>query len=295
MAAILCLSPAPTATLAFLGDVMLGRGVAAAHTSGGWETALAPISTELQAASLALANLESLLTSAPLLPVEGETGKSLPYDLRAGPQGLRTLLVAGIDLVSIANNHTYDSGPQGLADTRRSLVEAGILPVGPGGLPVYRQAGGLTLAFLAYDDINVRFGLEEAAEAVTTARRSGALVFVSIHWGSEYVPAPNPRQQAVALTLANAGAAVIWGHHPHVRQPVKWVQGEGQSRPALVAYSLGNALFDQTTPPAAQLGALLRVTVDREGVLSAEIIPFEIDPRSGIVVSSLAPVLLPGE
>lgn len=84
----------------------------------------------------------------------------------------------------------------------------------------------------------------------------------------------------MAGVLAEAGADIIVGHHPHGLQPVEWVWGEGRGRPTLVAYSLGNALFDQGAPPSARYGALLMVDVNRLGVKDVCVIPFQIDPTT---------------
>ena len=78
-----------------------------------------------------------------------------------------------------------------------------------------------------------------------------------------------------------AGAGVIWGHHPHVLQRLEWLE-RGEDKPALVAYSLGNTLFDQLYPQTAR-GAILLVTADRQGVQSVRVLPVAIDPLHGRV------------
>ena len=96
-----------------------------------------------------------------------------------------------------------------------------------------------------------------------------------MHWGAEYAPVPTPRQQALAQAFADTGAHLVWGHHPHVLQPVAWLQGAGQPHPALVAYSLGNALFDQPMPDARRT-ALLQVALTPAGIQSIRAVPLLI-------------------
>jgi poly-gamma-glutamate capsule biosynthesis protein CapA/YwtB (metallophosphatase superfamily) len=101
---------------------------------------------------------------------------------------------------------------------------------------------------LAFDDSVIALDVAGAARAVTAAARRSDVVIVSIHWGGEYQAAPGPRQRAVARALADAGAGLIVGHGPHVPQRIEWV-GE-----TLVAYSLGNFLFDQPYPADCRWG-----------------------------------------
>lgn len=261
-------------TLALLGDIMLGRGVQAAYTGGDANKALAELSPTLESADLALANLESPLTSAPY------SGSG--FDLRANPVMIDALDAIGLDLVSLANNHILDGGQAGQDETKAVLRSRGLASIGPESQPVYREINGIKLAFLSFDDVSSTLDLASAKEAIRNARSRGALVVVSIHWGIEYQPGPNPRQQAIAQALVDSGASLIWGHHPHVLQPLSWLQDEG-GRPALVAYSLGNTLFDQITPPDARRGVLLLITLNQQGVQEVEALPLQIDPIEGSV------------
>lgn len=271
-----------TATLAFLGDIMLGRGVSSVHHSGSWDTAFADLIPHLKSADLALANLESPLSVSP--PAISQQEQISSYNLCAGSEVTPAVTTAGLDLLSLANNHSLDCGPEGVDETKKILLTAGITPIGPNPAPVQLTINGLRLAFLSFDDVTAPLDSIAVSGAVVQARSFNDIVIISIHWGSEYHPGPDQHQRDLAQVVADAGAALIWGHHPHVLQPINWIQGEGQPYPTLVAYSLGNALFDQPTPPDVTRSALLLVTVKSNGVQSIQVIPLQIDVRQGRTV-----------
>jgi poly-gamma-glutamate synthesis protein (capsule biosynthesis protein) len=249
-------------SFAFVGDVMLGREVAAA-LDGDWAAAFADVRPWLACADVAIANLESPLTRAPFAG-----GR---FDLRAAPEAVEALITAGIDVVSLANNHALDGGPAGLAETRDVLRRAGVrAAMGSNiagdqelrrGEPVTLQLRDLRVAVLAFLDSGDALNTTTVARAAVEAD----LVVVVIHWGAEYYPV-TARQRAVAQELAAAGADLIIGQGPHVLQPIEVVNG------ALVAYSLGNSLFDQPFSDTRQ-GAILQVTVNGVEIVALEVVP----------------------
>ncbi len=237
---------------------MLGRGVAQA-LDGDWESALARVQPWLAGADWAFANLESPLTAERERPAEPSQGA---YDLRAPAEAVAALCAVGFDVVSLANNHALDAGEAGLAQTIAMLDRAGI--VGLGAYQALEFPGGWLLAL---DDSVAPLDLPVAVQQVERAAEEGGAVLVSIHWGGEYQAAPGPRQRMLARTLVAAGADVIVGHGPHVLQPVEWVDG------ALVAYSLGNFLFDQLYPVDCRWGVVLRLTLRGEHVAAVAAAP----------------------
>jgi poly-gamma-glutamate synthesis protein (capsule biosynthesis protein) len=248
-------------TLVLVGDVMLGRGVAQA-LDGAWAEAFAGVRPWLGADSgdeRVIVNLESPLTDLPQV--------AAGYDLRAPPVAVAALRRAGVDAVSVANNHALDAGEAGLRETVRTVREAGIVPW-LADTPVVVAPG---VRGLALDDSVVPLDVAAAAEAVADTAAGGDAVVVSIHWGGEYQAAPGARQQAVARALAEAGATVIAGHGPHVLQRIEWVDE------TLVAYSLGNFLFDQPYPLDCRWGAILRVTLQEGAIAAVEAIPTTVE------------------
>jgi poly-gamma-glutamate synthesis protein (capsule biosynthesis protein) len=262
-------TPAPAVTLVLVGDVMLGRSVHPAPET------FAYLEPHLTSADLALANLESPLTDE---PVQTESS----YALCAPPENVKYLVDAGFDLLVLANNHSLDCGAEGLLETKSTLTshELGIVD----SEPVYKSVNGIQLALLAFDG-TTQFDSEAAVQSVRSARETGAVVIVSMHWGAEYQSGASPGQKEIAGRLAEAGAGLIWGHHPHVLQPAEWIN-DGQT---LVLYSLGNALFDQHGLENTRRSALVLVTLDSQGVQKLKIIPFVIDvPNSQIAEAEQA-------
>jgi poly-gamma-glutamate synthesis protein (capsule biosynthesis protein) len=95
----------------------------------------------------------------------------------------------------------------------------------------------------------------------------------------EYQSGASASQKQIAQALAEAGATLIWGHHPHVLQPAEWIS-DGKT---LVFYSLGNALFDQYGLDSTRRSALVIVTLDFKGIQEFSVIPFLIDYRNSRV------------
>jgi poly-gamma-glutamate synthesis protein (capsule biosynthesis protein) len=260
-----------TVTLALLGDILLGRGVTPTADS------LAYLAPELSAADLALANLES-----PLGP--GDEAPTHEYDLCAPAERASFLAGWGLDLLSLENNHADDCGPDGAGQTIAALSAAGL--DGLTNEATIVEIDGLRLAFFAFDDVGSPLDGEAAAAAIRLAVDGGALAVVSIHWGVEYQAGPTPRQEALARDFVEAGAALVWGHHPHVLQRAEWLDAarsdnELRRRSALILYSLGNALFDQGGLADTRRSTLALVSLDRRGVEEVRFVPFVIDVRRG--------------
>ena len=209
-------------------------------------------------------------------PPAGGDQRGGRYDLRAPLEAVAALSSGGFDVVSLANNHALDAGEGGLRETVEALRAVGISALMDGtageslvcsSFPPSRPADLPGYCLLAFDDSVAALDVAGAAREVAAAAQRSDVVIVSIHWGGEYQAAPGPRQRAVARALADAGAGLIVGHGPHVPQRVEWV-GE-----TLVAYSLGNFLFDQPYPADCRWGVILRVTFDNGQIVAVEPLP----------------------
>ncbi|MBK9709971.1 MAG: CapA family protein [Kouleothrix sp.] len=279
------------ADLRATGDVMLGRTIAEIAARRGLGYPLGQAQPLLDG-DLAVGNLESPLTD------RREPLRAGPYRLPAPASLAGRLASAGFDALSLANNHALDVGPDGLRDAAETLRAAGIAPLGVAAgagarEPTILRAGGLRVALLAFNavpdpedqpDEGLGWGRawldDDALAAVRQARASADAVVVLAHWGVEYAPEPSARQRDWAARLVAAGADLVLGAHPHVLQPIAPVASGG--RAGVVAYSLGNFVFDQAFSRETSSGAVLRVLLDSQGVALVAAAPVEIvagEPR----------------
>ncbi|MGC8825930.1 MAG: CapA family protein [Anaerolineae bacterium] len=296
--------------LAFVGDVMVGRHVGEIIARQGMSYPFVQVAPILHSADLAFGNMESPLTTAPRI--------AGGYDLRADPSLAEAVALAGFDILSVANNHATDNGRPGLLETMQVLADWGMASVGCGENleaaqgPWRTEINGLRLAFFAYEGLHaayqasasaagcMRLDPESAGRAIAGARSDSDLIIVSVHWGEEYHSLPNAYQRRVAQQLADAGADIIIGHHPHVVQPVEWVQGKDRAHPTLVAFSLGNFLFDQWFSDETMQSAILLVTAGRDGVREFGLVPTlsqqgRVFPSQGAPAEAVLSRLLPGD
>ncbi len=259
--------PGEVVRLVAAGDVQLGRGIGEAVRSGGDPRApFAAVRDVLSGADIAVANLESQLFPW-CRPVASDSLR-----LCASPLAVEGLVDAGIDVVSVANNHALDFGPGALERSVRLLRHHGIAVAGPGLRTPVLERGGTHLAFVAFSPVDRILLPREMALAVAEARRRADLVVALVHWGEEYRERPSARQRRLAGFLAREGVDLIVGSHPHVVQPLE------REQEALVFYSLGNFVFDQQWSEATSRGALAEVELRGAEIEKARLVRIRLDP-----------------
>ncbi|RKE17153.1 CapA family protein [Streptomyces sp. TLI_171] len=278
-------------TVAFAGDVHFEGRTASRLSAPAAETALGPISRTLAAADLSVLNLETAITGR---------GKAEPktYTFRTTPKALGALRDAGVDVVSQANNHAVDFGPDGLADTLAAKASSPIPVVGIGKdaeeayAPYVTTVRGVKVAVLAASQVNeitnqkwragehkagIASALDEAAlvRAVTEARATAPVVLVYLHWGDEGVACPTGAQTGLAKKLAAAGATAVVGTHAHT------MLGAGMLGRTYVAYGFGNFLWYGTSNyPGSDETGVTTLTVTADGRVTGEAFtPAHIDGR----------------
>ena len=285
---------------------MLGRNVGKAIEKQGYNYPFSALDGYMAKADITFGNLESPLSTG------GKKlyGKSVV--LRGDPKMAPVLAEQGFDVLSLANNHMMDYNSDALLDTIAALRDSGIEPVGAGAdlaeatQAVIMNSNGLRIGFLAYSDkYNTDFLVKRSFAAtgdscgVAPLDRKGILedikaldaevdvIVVSLHWGKEYKSKPASADVKLAHEIIDAGAALVIGHHPHRLQGVERY-GKG-----LIAYSLGNFIFDQKSVLYMRQSMILDVELAPGEVVEATITPVLItNSQPAILTGSKASSLL---
>jgi poly-gamma-glutamate synthesis protein (capsule biosynthesis protein) len=271
-----------TVRLVWMGDIMLADGPGQLIRRG--QDPFAAVASALREADLRIGNLECVVS---------DKGKRVakPWTFRAHPRSL-PVLQRHVDVVSLANNHSGDFGPDAFADMLTRLDRVG-LPYFGGGRDL-RQAHqpriivrkGLRIALLGYNEMFPRRfeagaqrpGIawadeERMVQAVAAARAQADVVIPYLHWGQEDSERAHARQRALAQRLVAAGADAVVGTHPHIRQDTELIDGKP------VIYSLGNFVFDGFDSEANNTASLLWMTVGPQGVVDWHLQTVHIDQQ----------------
>jgi poly-gamma-glutamate capsule biosynthesis protein CapA/YwtB (metallophosphatase superfamily) len=237
----------PPLSLIAVGDIMIGGRARRRIKEHGRDYPFGAVLPILQRAPIVLGNLEG-----PLAQKAPKQNRNFSYRVR--PKVASTLLRAGINVVTLANNHLVDCGREGVLETLEALAEAGVKPLGAAANeqaahePVIREAGGLRIGLLGYY-WNRRCAataklpgsamgvFEELETDIRKLRSQVDRVVVTFHWGRPYKPEPSPRARAKALFAIDCGAHAVVGHHPHIVQALEIY------RRCPIFYSIGNFAF----------------------------------------------------
>lgn len=272
--------------IGFVGDILLDDEYAIMANllkrGGTIDNGISPALLEkLQGVDILVANNEFPFTDRGA-PTEGKT-----YTFRADTKAVSYLHDIGVDAAVLANNHIYDFGEVGLLDTLETLTQAGIPYVGAGrnlqeaSAPIYYIVNDMKIALVAatqierLDNPDTKGATQNSAgvfrclnpeklyEVVETAKENSDFVIVYIHWGTENVTEPDWAQLDQAPKLAQAGADLIIGDHPHCLQGITYFDDTP------VIYSMGNFWFNSRTIDTG----MVCVTINREGLKSFQFIP----------------------
>lgn len=262
------------ATLAAIGDILIHDWIYNdAKTSVGYDfhPMFEPVLPILQKPDVLLANQETIL-GGEALGISSYPMFNSPVEI--GP----AVKEAGVDIVSTANNHSLDRREQGVLASLEQLDRIGLPHVGTYKSKEDQQTvtimekNGIRFSFLSYtygtngmpipsgkDYLVNLIDRDSMAEEIQRAKDISDVVIMSIHWGNEYQRYPTDEQEELAQFLVNQGVDVIFGHHPHVLQPMKWLE-TSDGRQALVVYSLGNFLSGQIRD-YKDIGGMASITV----------------------------------
>lgn len=244
-------------TLSFAGDCTLGTEYASYGSNGSFVQVIGdnysyPFENVLdifENDDFTFVNFEGVLSEYNV-PAEKK------YRFRAPPAYSKIVTAGNIEAVNLSNNHSYDYGKTGYADTKAALESENITYVETNSTAMFTTETGLKIGLYAGQfNINV----SDMKEDIALLRSEGAeIVICSFHWGIEGSYRPNGSQKNYAHAAIDAGADIVFGHHPHVLQPIEQY-GNG-----VIYYSLGNFSFGGNRNPTDKDTAIIQQTVIRE-------------------------------
>lgn len=257
--------------LSFVGDVMMGRYVASFGEKMSYGELFRDSKTLWEKSALVFANLES----AVIKQSESYDEADKNVILSTSQEALQAAAEAGIDAVSLANNHVGDYGREGVRHTIEALQEHGIAYAGAGadrdeaGAYHLLEADGLRIGFVACTQIvpdhfaatKDDYGVGPTSytnlyENVFAASADSDFVVVYVHWGNEYDLTVTESQRKIAYRLIDSGADIVIGSHPNILQEVE------QYKNGIVFYSLGSFISDEAMRQARNT-AMVQLNVDK--------------------------------
>ncbi len=271
-------------TLLFAGDIMLNRGVKYMVEKHGEDFTFPFLKIkDYLEADILFGNLESMISD------RGRNVGSI-YSFRAPPESVEGLTYAGFDIVSLANNHTFDWGRAAFEHTMEILKENNILYTGAGfnkeeaHSPTIIELGEQKIGFLGYTEFLYPYAfVEEERSGVThftqenmkidieKAKEEVDFLVVTFHYGDEYQKESNEKQKIWSRSAIDYGADLIIGHHPHVTQEVEVYKNK------YIAYSLGNFIFDQYFSEETMKGFLFEVKLKGRDVIEVNKIHYKLN------------------
>ena len=274
-------------TIAFAGDMNF-EGATASRLAADPNSVFGPVSGILSDADLTIANLETAVTKGGGTPV----GKQFTFS--TGPEALTAIAAAGIDVVSMANNHGMDYGEAGFAESLQVRDETDLPIIGMGAnedeayAPHIAEVNGQRIGVISATQVldgsfinswtatSDHAGLASAkrvdkmVETVEATRPKVDTLIVFLHWGTETETCPNEAQTTLTPQLIDAGADIVVGGHQHR------VLSAGYSGAAFVGYGLGNFLFQANSELGSRSG-VLKVTATGRRIDGYEWVPARIN------------------
>jgi len=277
------LDPSRLRTLIATGDVIPARHVDVTIRNQG-DDFLYPIAATKEitsAADLTVINLE-----APLIDNCPYHDSGLVFCGRPG--FVKAMQAAGVDVVTLENNHIANHGQEAVQETIQHL-EAGGLHWADRDTPAIMDVRGLKFGFLAYNGVEQPLDRDLMVTQIKALRPKVDVLAVSVHWGQEYVripsavpPVANDNPVEIAHLAVDAGADLLIGNHPH------WIQAVEIYKGKFIAYAHGNFIFDQMWSYETRVGVLGKYTFYDDKLVGVEFIPT-------IIENYAQPRLLEGE
>ncbi|MCJ7841254.1 CapA family protein [Lederbergia sp. NSJ-179] len=268
------------AVIAGIGDILIhDRVYNDAKTNNGYnfEPILKPVYSLLQKPDFLIANQESI-------PGGSALGLSSYPSFNSPHEIIDALMEAGVDMVTTANNHMLDKGEKGILSAIDYYEQKKLPYTGTFKSPEDKKTirimnvKGIQIAVLAYsygtngvpipegkDYLVSLIDPKQMEKDIKEAKEKADIVLLALHWGKEYEREPNQTQKQLAHQMMEAGADIIFGSHPHVLQPIEWID-KADGTKGVVIYSLGNFLSGQNTENVYKdLGGMFEVTLKKKG------------------------------
>jgi poly-gamma-glutamate capsule biosynthesis protein CapA/YwtB (metallophosphatase superfamily) len=284
-------TPPTTVSIKAVGDIIPGTNFPYNKLPQKKELLFESVKPHLKGADILFGNFESTMTDYPYSSKGG--GGGMLFAFRTPPSYAKILKDAGFNILSIANNHSYDFNEQGFKDTIKNIDSNGMKAVGKRDQIVYKNVKGVNFAFIGFSNYgevhNSLLELKAGAEVVRKAKQQADIVVISVHAGAEGTGALNVRNKTEVFhgenrgnmvlfsrTMIDAGADLILGHGPHVARAMELYKGK------LIAYSLGNFMGYRTLSTVGELGKSL-------------ILDVKMNPQGDFVSGKIIPIALNGQ
>ena len=267
----------------FLGDytISLGFGIKSSIRKHGFEFHFGNIKNIFKDKDIVFGNLETITSD---IGLDERNIKSVIC--RGEKEYVNILKSAGFTVVNIANNHILQHGAEAFRDTINTLKDKKIDVVGLRGdrgvisASIVKDINKKKVGLLGYSFVNENFyrgellyasgGINGICHDVSELKKKTDYVIVSCHWGIEFIDKPSLNIQRLARQMVNAGASIIFGHHPHVGQGIE------RYRNSIIIYSLGNFIFDFLWNRRARESMIANLFFSDKGI-DYEIIPIYIN------------------
>lgn len=253
----------------FVGDMMFDRAVKKKINNLGFESIFLDIENIFHDSDFVVGNLEGTITTNKSIAIENNEILRFTFS----PDIALFLKKTGFDLLSLANNHSFDFGEEGYQSTVGFLNSSSINNFGS-----YRNDKNLSkeiflndkkYCFVGYHDL-YNYDSESVIVEIKKMKNSCYKTIVMPHWGEEYLNNFTKRQQDLAYSFIDSGADLIIGTHPHVIEPIEVYKNKA------IFYSIGNFVFDQYFSFETSHGLVVKVLFDNEKT-TFELIPVNID------------------
>lgn len=260
-------------SLLFVGDIMMGRHVETLAEKYGNRYPVKQIVGLVSHADVSVGNFEAVVLEKHIQTPD------LTFNLAAKEETLSVLKYAGFDLLSLANNHSFDFGEKEYLNTIRSCEKHNLFcnghpyEVGNNATRIL-QVGEVSVGMIFLHGLTLDLKDLDFSDVLKQLREKTHEQIAVVHWGEEYTPLHNESQEEIAYFLIDNGIDAIFGHHPHVVQDVELYKGKP------IFYSLGNFIFDQYFSDEVQQGLVVEMDISEKNIVYTLIPISSLETRS---------------